>query len=226
MIKLSGINKIYSGDTYKITALKDINLEIEEKEFVAVMGSSGSGKSTLLNIMGFIDVPTDGKFIFSGNDVSKISGKQLWKYRRNNIGFVFQNFALINHCSVFDNVSLPLEAVNTSRKERIKRVNEMLEMVGISELKNKYPGQISGGQKQRVAIARALVGNPRVILADEPTGALDSKTGREIIELLKSINDDGKTIIMVTHDDKIADMTNRKIVLEDSMIVSDTKNKE
>lgn len=221
MIQLKNINKVYEGDTYKIQALENITLNIEEGEFISIMGRSGSGKTTLLNIIGFLDTPTSGIFKYLNEDVSNLSGNKLWKYRRDNIGFVFQNFALINHCDVFDNVSLPLEAVNVSRKERVRRVNEILELLGIEALRNKYPGQISGGQKQRVAIARALVGNPRVILADEPTGALDATTGDGILEIFKEINDKGKTVIIVTHDEKVAKKTNRLILLEESKILSD-----
>jgi putative ABC transport system ATP-binding protein len=224
MIKLNNVNKVYEGDTYKIQALKNINLDIEEGEFISIMGRSGSGKTTLLNIIGFLDVPTSGKFTFMGEDVSDISDKKLWRYRRDNIGFVFQNFALINHCNVFDNIALPLEAVGVSHREKIRKVNDILDMVGISELKNKYPGQISGGQKQRVAIARALVGNPNIILADEPTGALDTSTGDDILSIFKDINDNGKTVIIVTHDEKVANQTNRLIKLEKGCIVYDMCN--
>lgn len=223
MIQLKSVNKIYEGDTYKIHALKNISLNINQGEFVSIMGRSGSGKTTLLNIMGFLDVPTDGEFLFMGEDVSELSLKKLWRYRRENIGFVFQNFALINHCSVFDNVALPLEAVGTPRREKIKRVNAVLETVGISDLKGKYPSQISGGQRQRVAIARALVKEPRIILADEPTGSLDVRTGDEILDVFQEINDGGKTVILVTHDEKIARRTNRMLVLEEAALAMDEK---
>lgn len=221
MIHLENINKVYEGDTYKIQALKNISLKIGEGEFVSIMGRSGSGKTTLLNIMGFLDVPTDGKFLFMGEDVSELSLKKLWRYRRENIGFVFQNFALIHHCNVFDNVALPLEAVGIPRRERIKRVNAVLETVGISDLKGKYPPQISGGQRQRVAIARALVKNPPIILADEPTGSLDVRTGDEILDVFREINDDGKTVILVTHDEKLARRTDRMLVLEEAGLIMD-----
>lgn len=221
MIRIENINKIYEGDTYKIQALKNISLNINEGELVSIMGRSGSGKTTLLNIIGFLDTPTSGKFYFGDMDVSQISAKRLWKYRRENIGFVFQSFALIEHNSVFENVMLPLEARNISRKEARKIVDELLERVGIRELRNKYPAQISGGQKQRVAIARALAANPRLVLADEPTGALDADTGNEILNLFKEINEQGKTVIIVTHDEKIAAKTKRLIRLEQSVIVDD-----
>lgn len=225
MIQLKNINKVYSGDTYSIQALKDVSVDIEEGEFVSIMGRSGSGKTTLLNIIGFLDVATSGTFQFMEDDVSKLSDKKLWKYRRDNIGFVFQNFALINHCNVFDNVALPLEAHGVSGKVKKRLVMETLESLGIKELAYKYPGQISGGQRQRVAIARAIVNNPKIVLADEPTGALDARTGDSILEVFGEINKKGKTVILVTHDTKIAAKTKRIIKLEDSCIVSDERLK-
>lgn len=221
MIEMRHINKIYKGDTYKIQALDDVSLDIGEGEFLSIMGRSGSGKTTLLNIAGFLDTATSGEFRLFGEDVSHLSDKDLWKYRRDYIGFVFQNFALIDHCSVYENVALPLEAAGVPGKERRSRVDEMLELVGIADLKKKHPGQISGGQKQRVAIARALVHKPKIILADEPTGALDSATGDMILDILKKVNDMGNTVVVVTHDAKIAEKTNRLIVLDNAKIVSD-----
>lgn len=221
MIKLENICKTYQGDTYNIQALQDITLNIEEGEFVSIMGRSGSGKTTLLNIIGFLDTATSGNFYFCNEDVSKLPDKKLWKYRRDNVGFVFQNFALMNHCDIFDNISLPLEAVNVPRRERIKRVNEILDLVGITGLKHKFPAQVSGGQRQRVAIARAFVGNPKIILADEPTGSLDAGTGDEILGLFKKINDRGTTVVIVTHDEKVAQQTNRLIVLDESKMTVD-----
>lgn len=166
MIRLENINKLYEGDTYKIQALQDITLTIGEGEFVSIMGRSGSGKTTLLNIIGFLDTATSGTFLFGGKDVSHISSKNLWRYRRENIGFVFQNFALIDHNTVLENVILPLQAMNVSRREAVKKADHLLDRMGIAEMKHKYPSQISGGQKQRVAIARALVADPKIILAD------------------------------------------------------------
>ena len=223
MIELEGINRIYEGETYKIQALTDITLSIKEREFVSIMGRSGSGKTTLLNIIGFLDTPTNGRYLFAGEDVSHLTNKKLWKYRRDNIGFVFQNFALINHSSVFDNVALPLEAVGMSRKEISNRVNEILELIEIKDLYHKYPGQISGGQKQRVAIARALVHNPKVVLADEPTGALDSKTGTLILDVLEKVNQMGTTVVLVTHDEKVAQRTNRILYIEDSRLMENSE---
>ena len=221
MIRLENINKLYEGDTYKIQALQDITLTIGEGEFVSIMGRSGSGKTTLLNIIGFLDTATSGTFLFGGKDVSHISSKNLWRYRRENIGFVFQNFALIDHNTVLENVILPLQAMNVSRREAVKKVDHLLDRMGIAEMKHKYPSQISGGQKQRVAIARALVADPKIILADEPTGALDADTAEEIMQIFQEIHAQGKTVVIVTHDDKIAAKTNRLIRLEKGTIVED-----
>lgn len=221
MIRLENINKLYEGDTYKIQALQGITLTIGEGEFVSIMGRSGSGKTTLLNIIGFLDTATSGTFLFGGKDVSHISGKNLWRYRRENIGFVFQNFALIDHNTVLENVILPLQAMNVSRREAVKKADRLLDRMGIAEMKHKYPSQISGGQKQRVAIARALVADPKIILADEPTGALDADTAEEIMQIFQEIYAQGKTVVIVTHDDKIAAKTNRLIRLEKGTIVED-----
>lgn len=221
MIRLENINKLYEGDTYKIQALQDITLTIGEGEFVSIMGRSGSGKTTLLNIIGFLDTVTSGTFLFGGKDVSHISSKNLWRYRRENIGFVFQNFALIDHNTVLENVILPLQAMNVSRREAVKKADHLLDRMGIAEMKHKYPSQISGGQKQRVAIARALVADPKIILADEPTGALDADTAEEIMQIFQEIHAQGKTVVIVTHDDKIAAKTNRLIRLEKGTIVED-----
>lgn len=221
MIKMSNICKVYAGDTYRITALDGINVDINDGEFVSIMGRSGSGKTTLLNILGFLDKPTSGSFVFDDVEVSDISVKNMWKLRRKNVGFVFQNFALIENNTVFENAILPLQAINTPRKQAIKMADEILERVGIYDLKKKYPGQISGGQKQRVAIARALIGKPKIILADEPTGALDSETGNEIMDIFKEINKEGKTVVIVTHDEKIAAKTNRCIRLENAKVLED-----
>ena len=221
MIRLENINKLYEGDTYKIQALQDITLTIGECEFVSIMGRSGSGKTTLLNIIGFLDTATSGTFLFGGKDVSHISNKNLWRYRRENIGFVFQNFALIDHNTVQENVILPLQAMNVSRREAVKKADHLLDRMGIAEMKHKYPSQISGGQKQRVAIARALVADPKIILADEPTGALDADTAEEIMQIFQEIHAQGKTVVIVTHDDKIAAKTDRLIRLEKGTIVED-----
>ena len=221
MIHLKNVRRIYEGDTYRIAALENINLNVNEGEFISIMGRSGSGKTTLLNLIGFLDTPTDGQYSFDGKDVSNITVSKLWKYRRKNIGFVFQNFALIDTNTVYENVILPLQAVGMPHRQLKERAYEMLERVGMSDIKNKYPSQISGGQKQRTAIARALANDPRIILADEPTGALDTETGDAIIELFRDINQKGKTIIIVTHDDKVAEKTRRRVRLEKGQIVED-----
>ena len=221
MIQLKNVGRIYEGDTYRIAALENINLNVNEGEFISIMGRSGSGKTTLLNLIGFLDTPTDGQYSFDGKDVSNITVSKLWKYRRKNIGFVFQNFALIDTNTVYENVILPLQAVSMPHRQLKERAYEMLERVGMSDIKNKYPSQISGGQKQRTAIARALANDPRIILADEPTGALDTETGDAIIELFRDINQKGKTIIIVTHDDKVAEKTRRRVRLEKGQIVED-----
>ena len=221
MIHLKNVGRIYEGDTYRIAALENINLNVNEGEFISIMGRSGSGKTTLLNLIGFLDTPTDGQYSFDGKDVSNITVSKLWKYRRKNIGFVFQDFALIDTNTVYENVILPLQAVSMPHRQLKERAYEMLERVGISDIKNKYPSQISGGQKQRTAIARALANDPRIILADEPTGALDTETGDAIIELFRDINQKGKTIIIVTHDDKVAEKTRRRVRLEKGQIVED-----
>jgi putative ABC transport system ATP-binding protein len=223
MISLKDVSKSYKGDTYKIQALDSVTFNIDEGEFVSVMGRSGSGKTTLLNILGFLDKPDGGTITFMGEDVSDVSGTALWKYRKKYIGFVFQNFALINHCTVYENVVLPLEALGKGKRECRMRVTEALEKLNIGHLVNKYPRQISGGEKQRVAIARALVDESRLILADEPTGALDSGTAAEIMDIFQQINNMGKTIIVVTHDDDIAARTRRKISLENGRIAADIR---
>lgn len=223
MIQLNEVNKYYIGDTYKVHALDSVSFSISEGEFVSVMGRSGSGKTTLLNILGFLDVPSSGKFLFLDQDVSKLGQKELWRFRRDYIGFVFQHFALINHCTVMENAALPLEATGVKRKERSHRVCDVLDMLGILDLKDKYPGRISGGQRQRVAIARALVCNPKIILADEPTGALDQNTGSELLDILAEVNKMGKTIVLVTHDEKIAQRTKRIITIDTGRVVSDER---
>ncbi len=227
MIKLENISKIYKGDTYEIQALDDVSLEINKGDFLSIMGRSGSGKTTLLNIIGFLSSFNDGKFYFKDEDVSRLKIKHMWRYRRDNVGFIFQNFALIDHLTVFENISIPLEGQGVRRKKRKEIIDDMLKKMGIEELSNKYPGQISGGQRQRVAIARALVTDNDLILADEPTGALDSSTAKDIMDVLTQINKKGKTVVVVTHDRTIAEMTNRIVTLEDGKIVSDDdiKNK-
>lgn len=215
MIQISDVNKIYVGDTYETHALKNVSFEIQAGAYVSLMGRSGSGKTTLLNILGFLDQPTDGQFLFLGEDVSKLKTRKMWQYRKQYVGFVFQHFALMNDYSVYENVALPLQAKGLSGRKCKEKILQQLDQLGIADLKNKYPDQISGGQKQRVAIARALVGDPMLILADEPTGALDYETGQEIMDILDTIHEAGKTIIIVTHDENIAMRTENKLVLQD-----------
>ena len=211
-VTLKNINKTYGS----YQASTDVSFSIEKGKLVALLGPSGSGKTTILRMIAGLEKQDSGDIIIDGKVVNDLPGS------KRGIGFVFQNFALIDHCSVFENVVLPLEAAGVSRRERTKRVNEILELVGIEDLKNKYPGQISGGQKQRVAISRALIHNPKIILADEPTGALDAATGEAILGILKKVNQMGNTVILVTHDEKIAKKTNRLLILENSRLVSDT----
>lgn len=210
IIKLQNINKIYRTDEIETVALENVNLEVEKGEFFSIMGPSGCGKSTLLNIIGLLDTPTDGTVSINDLDTSKLSDKQLAQFRNKTLGFVFQSFHLINSLNVLDNVMLPLLYRPMSDKERKEAAKLMLERVGLSHRAYHYPAQLSGGQCQRVAIARAIVGNPEIILADEPTGNLDSKMGSEIMELLHELNiKDGRTIVMVTHNEAQANETSR-----------------
>lgn len=212
IIKLEGINKIYRTDEIETLALENVNIEIEKGEFISVMGPSGCGKSTLLNIVGLLDTPTSGTVTIDGTTLGKMSDSKLASFRNHKLGFVFQSFHLINSLNVLDNVELPLLYRSMGASERSKRVREVLERVGLSHRMRHMPSQLSGGQCQRVAIARAIVGNPEIILADEPTGNLDSKMGAEVMELLHSLNkEDGRTIMMVTHNEQQAKQTDRII---------------
>ena len=208
LIKLEGVNKIYRTDEIETVALENVNIEVEKGEFISVMGPSGCGKSTLLNIVGLLDTPTSGTVTIDGTTLGKMSDSRLAAFRNQKLGFVFQSFHLINSLNVLDNVELPLIYRSMGASERKERVRQVLDRVGLSHM----PSQLSGGQCQRVAIARAIVGNPEIILADEPTGNLDSKMGAEVMELLHSLNkDDGRTIMMVTHNEQQARMTDRII---------------
>lgn len=212
IIELKGVNKIYRTDEVETQALENVNIEVEKGEFVSVMGPSGCGKSTLLNIIGLLDTPTSGTVELAGKMVSsKMSDSELAAFRNRNIGFVFQSFHLIPSLNVTDNIELPLVyRSGLSESDRRKRVREVLERVGLTHRARHYPAQLSGGQCQRVAIARAIVGNPEIILADEPTGNLDSKMGAEVMELLHELNKrDGRTIVMVTHNEQQAKLTDR-----------------
>lgn len=212
MIKLTGINKIYRTNEIETLALENVNLDVEKGEFVSIMGPSGCGKSTLLNIMGLLDAPSSGKIEINGTSVENMKDKELAAFRNKTLGFVFQSFHLINSLNVIDNVELPLLYRKMPAKERTRLAKEELERVGLSHRMRHMPTQLSGGQCQRVAIARAIVGNPEIILADEPTGNLDSKMGAEVMELLHKLNkEDGRTIVMVTHNEEQAKQTSRTI---------------
>lgn len=212
MIKLTGINKIYRTNEIETLALENVNLDVEKGEFVSIMGPSGCGKSTLLNIMGLLDAPSSGKIEINGTSVENMKDKELAAFRNKTLGFVFQSFHLINSLNVIDNVELPLLYRKMPSKERTRLAKEVLERVGLSHRMRHMPTQLSGGQCQRVAIARAIVGNPEIILADEPTGNLDSKMGAEVMELLHKLNkEDGRTIVMVTHNEEQAKQTSRTI---------------
>lgn len=217
IISLKNINKDYGSGEAKTAALKDINVEIEKGEMIAIMGPSGSGKTTLLNILGLLDIPSDGEYYLDDELVKQIKVDSLAKIRNKKIGFVFQNFNLLYDYSVLYNVEMPL-TYSKDKKNMRERATKMLENVGLKEHINKSPNELSGGQKQRVAIARALINEPDIILADEPTGALDKKTGEEILALLKEINKNGKTIIIVTHDINIAKYCDKIINIVDGQI--------
>ncbi|AXG70406.1 putative ABC transporter ATP-binding protein YknY [Kordia sp. SMS9] len=224
MITLTDLTKVYRTEEVETTALHKLNLTVKEGEFVSIMGTSGCGKSTLLNIIGLLDAPTSGSYQFAKEEVSKYSEKQRALVRKANIGFVFQNFNLIDELSVYENIELPLIYNKVPSSERKKRVNEILERVGIAHRAKHFPLQLSGGQQQRVAVARALVTNPKLILADEPTGNLDSKNGNEVMELLAELHASGATIIMVTHSSYDAQFSSRIVMMKDGEIISEKTN--
>lgn len=224
MIKVTDLSKVFRTEEIETTALNGVSFEINEGEFVAIMGPSGCGKSTLLNIMGLLDNPSGGSYMLLGSEVGQLKEKDRTKFRKGNIGFVFQSFNLIDELNVFENVELPLRYLNISAGERKQRVTEILKRMGISHRAKHFPQQLSGGQQQRVAIARAVVSNPKLMLADEPTGNLDSKNGKEVMDLLSELNAEGTTIVMVTHSQKDAAVAQRVINLFDGQIVGDVKN--
>ena len=226
MIKSKNLKKIYRTEEVETTALDSINLEIREGEYVAIMGPSGCGKSTLLNILGMIDKPTSGEYHFMGKEVSKYSERQRAQLRKANIGFVFQSFNLIDELTVAENVELPLLYLGYSSSERKKRVTEVLEHMELIPRKNHFPQQLSGGQQQRVAVARAVVADPKLILADEPTGNLDSTHGEEVMRLISQLHEAGTTIIMVTHSPAYAEYSHRVIHLFDGHVVSENIQKQ
>lgn len=225
MIKLNKLTKVYRTDEIETTALNEVSFEIEKGEFVSVMGPSGCGKSTLLNVLGMLDTPESGSYKLLENEVASMSEKERSIIRKQNIGFVFQNFNLIDELSVFENIELPLIYNNISSSDRKVRVKELMDRFGLSHRANHFPQQLSGGQQQRVAVARALVNKPSLILADEPTGNLDSSHGNEVMELLCELNDAGTTIVMVTHSSHDASYSNRIINLLDGHVVSEKRNK-
>lgn len=215
MIKLQNVEKVYRTSSIETLALNNINLDVKKGEFISIMGPSGCGKSTLLNIMGLLDEPSKGVIEIDGNRVTKYGDKDLAHLRNQKLGFIFQSFHLINDLSVIDNVEIPLLYRSSTMKERRELAQEALEKVGLSNRMKHFPKQLSGGQKQRVAIARAIVGKPEIILADEPTGNLDSAMGNEILTILQKLNEGGTTIVMVTHDDAMAKRTHRLVRLFD-----------
>lgn len=226
MIKIENLSKVFRTEEVETTALNKVNLEIKEGEFVAIMGPSGCGKSTLLNILGMLDQASDGNYFFNKKEISGLKEKDRNKIRKGNINFVFQNFNLIDELSVYKNVELPLKYLRYSASDKKKRVETMLDRMNIGHRKNHKPQQLSGGQQQRVAIARAVAANPKLLLADEPTGNLDSKTGLEVMNLLSELNNEGTTIIMVTHSERDAEFAHRIIRLFDGEIVIENKNKK
>jgi putative ABC transport system ATP-binding protein len=225
IIETTGLEKIFRTETVETVALRQINFNVKNGDFVAVMGPSGCGKTTLLNILGMIDHWTKGDYHLLGKNVGKMSERQRTDLRKNHIGFVFQNFNLIEELTVFENVELPLQYLGWKRKQRHARVNQLLEKMKIAHRKDMFPLQLSGGQQQRVAVARAVVANPPLILADEPTGNLDSMHGEEVMNLLDGLNKDGTTIIMVTHSQRDASYSRRIVHLFDGQIINENLNK-
>lgn len=225
MIRTVQLTKIFRTDEVETTALNQVGLEIKEKEFVAIMGPSGCGKSTLLNILGLLDNPTSGELYFMGKEVSRFRERERTRLRKGNIGFVFQSFNLIDELTVFENVELPLLYLKVPSAQRRKRVEEALERMRMTHRRKHFPQQLSGGQQQRVAIARAVVSNPLLILADEPTGNLDSANGEEVMNLLSELNNEGTTIVMVTHSPSDAEKAHRIVQLFDGHVVTENVRK-
>ena len=221
MIRTNSLSKVFRTDEVETTALNDIEFKAEQGEFVAVMGPSGCGKSTLLHILGLLDIPSTGQYYFMDKEISRYTESQMTDLRKGNIGFIFQSFNLIDELNVYENVELPLLYLRLSPKERKNKVDEVLELMQISHRKRHFPQQLSGGQQQRVAVARAVVANPKLILADEPTGNLDSGNGEEVLKLLEELNNKGTTIVMVTHSPNHAERANRIVQLFDGKIISE-----
>lgn len=218
MITLSNVSKEYKNGDEIFYALNSLNLVVENQEFLAIMGISGSGKTTLLNILGGMDRMTNGEYKYNNIDVGKMNRKELVNFRRNHVGFVFQNFALLNEYTVYENVELPLLSLGLKRKERDEKIKTALTLIGIEDLSEKFPSNLSGGQQQRCAIARAIVAGNDIILADEPTGALDSKTSEHIMNVFAKLHEAGKTVIVVTHDDRMAEFAERIVYISDGKI--------
>ncbi len=223
MIDLKDIYKIYSDGDSEIRALDGISLNVKEGEFIAIVGQSGSGKSTCMNIIGCLDVPTSGSYHLNGTDVSTMADDELATIRNQTLGFIFQQYNLIPKLTLLENVELPLVYRGYAPQKRKELALAALEKVGLADRYKKFPSQLSGGQQQRVSIARALAGNPKVILADEPTGALDSKTGKDVLEFLKKLNSEGTTVVMITHDNNIAAQAKRIVRIADGKIISDER---
>ena len=219
IITVDNVNKTYKNGSLELQVLKNISFKVDKGEFLAIMGSSGSGKSTMMNILGCLDNQYEGKYILDGIDISKSTENELSEIRNKKIGFIFQSFNLLPRLTALENVELPLIYSSVPKEERHKKANELLEMVGLKERTHHRPNELSGGQRQRVAIARALVNNPSIILADEPTGNLDSKSEAEIIEILQKLNKMGKTIVIVTHEPNIGEIAQRKIVFKDGELI-------
>ena len=225
MIKTEKLEKVFRTDEVETYALQNVDVHVKKNEFVAIMGPSGCGKSTFLNIIGLLDNPTEGSYVFNGTEVSKLKEKDRTDFRKGNIGFVFQSFNLIDELNVYDNVELPLLYLKIKASERAKKVNAVLQRMKIGHRAKHFPQQLSGGQQQRVAIARAVIANPSLILADEPTGNLDSKNGIEVMNLLAELNQEGSTIVMVTHSNRDAGYANRIINLLDGQVIMEKMNK-
>ena len=222
MLRAENIERTYHAGSVDVPALKNCTLEFGQGEFTAIIGKSGSGKSTLLRILGSVDEPDTGSVIIAGKKITGMKDKELSEFRRRNIGYIYQDYSLFPEFTAYENVVMPI--LIDGKKPDENEVDDLLEELGISHCKNKFPSQMSGGEQQRIAIARALITHPAVILADEPTGALDQKTGHEVLELLKEINRTGKTVVIVTHDENIARMTDRIITISDGKIVGDNGN--
>ncbi len=220
MLELNGVYKNYMTDNFEVPVLKDINIEVEEGEYIAIMGPSGSGKSTLMNIIGCLDRPTSGRYLFDGIDISVQRDNTLSEIRNRGIGFVFQNFNLLPRQTALENVELPLIYANLRKRKRRQIAKEALEKVGLGDRMDFFPTQLSGGQKQRVAIARAIANRPKILLADEPTGALDSASGRQVMELFSKLNEEGMTIVMITHERAIAECAKKIIAIYDGEIIT------